>query len=428
MKKLLLLGSSNGTCDIVRDAQKKGIYTIVTDNLDPSISPAKQISDEQWYISTADVDKLEAKCRAENVDGILCGISGFNITKSMELCRRLNKPFYCTPDAMHFEKDKADFKKICRSVGAPVADDYFLSDALTDDEVAKVVYPVVVKPVDKGANAGISFCYNIDDLREAFKLVRKVSTNPKIVVERMLHGEEWYSSYAVVNGEVRLLALNAMYHEEGYPTNCYTITTTVSNHVEQYIKEINPHIERVLKKIGCTNGYVWVQVMLDEDGHFYIIELGYRLDADKMYLPIKDILGYDTISSLVNLSCGLSNDDNPLPPPQTKAFKKCGCGHMLWTKKSGVITKIEGLDIIASRPGFVVDYFMPNFHEGCSCKAFRAIGTITYTADNIDEFCELIKFVNETVHVYDENGEDLIIKYTDFDYLKRVYYEGLKGK
>ena len=428
MKKLLLLGSSNGTCDIVRDAQRKGIHTIVTDNLDSSISPAKQISDEIWNISTADVDLLEHKCKEEGINGVFCGVNGFNIMKSMELCRRLSLPFYCTPEAMHFENDKADFKKVCKEVGAPVAEDYFLTDALTTDEVEVVKFPVVVKPVDKGANVGISFCYNVDDLRKAFQLVRSVSDNPKIVVERMLHGEEWYSSYAIVNGEVRLLALNAMYHEEGYPTNCYTITTTVSNHVEQYIREINPSIETVLKKIGCTEGYAWVQVMLDEDGHFYILEMGYRLDADKMYLPIKDILGYDTISSLVNYACGIKNDANILPPPQTKAFRKCGCGHMLWTKKKGKITRIEGLDVVSREPGFVVDYWMPNFHIGCECDAYRAVGTITYTANNIDEFCEMIQFVNDTVHVYDENNKDLIIKYTNFDYLRKVYQEGLEGK
>lgn len=425
--KLLFLGSSNGTCDLIRDAKNKGIYTIVADNLDYSISLAKQIADESWFISTADLDTLEKKCKEESVTGVLCGISGFNIAKSIELCERLNLPFYCTKDSLHFEQDKADFKKICKLVGAPVANDFFLSDDLTDEELRDVVYPVVVKPVDKAANIGISFCYNDNDLRAAFKLVRKVSSSPKIVVERMLHGEEWYSSYAIKNGEVRLLALNAMYHEAGYPTNCYTITTTVSNHVEHYIKEINPYIEKVFKKIGCTEGYAWVQVMLDDDGHFYIIEMGYRLDSDKMYIPIKDILGYDTVGALVDLACGIQNS-SPLPQPQTKAFVKCGCGHMLWTKKSGVISRIEGLDIVSKREGFNVDYYMANCHVGSYCKEYRAVGTITYTANNCDELCEMIKFINDTIHVYDENGEDIIIKFTNFDYLKQVYQEGLDGR
>ena len=46
--------------------------------------------------------------------------------------------------------------------------------------------------------------------------------------------------------------------------------------------------------------------------------------------------------------------------------------------------------------------------------------------DTFEEMADIIKKVNETVHCCNENGEDMIIKYTDFDYLKRIYDEGLK--
>ena len=42
--------------------------------------------------------------------------------------------------------------------------------------------------------------------------------------------------------------------------------------------------------------------------------------------------------------------------------------------------------------------------------------------------CELIDKVNREVSFYNEKGEDTVIKYTDFDYLKKVYAEGLAGK
>ena len=38
MDKLLMLGTSNGSCAIVEYAKSKGIYTIVTDNLLPEVS------------------------------------------------------------------------------------------------------------------------------------------------------------------------------------------------------------------------------------------------------------------------------------------------------------------------------------------------------------------------------------------------------
>ena len=66
MEKLLMLGTSLGSEDIIEYAKSQGIYTIVTDYLPPEKSTAKLISDEYWMINTGELDVLEAKCREES--------------------------------------------------------------------------------------------------------------------------------------------------------------------------------------------------------------------------------------------------------------------------------------------------------------------------------------------------------------------------
>lgn len=423
--KLLFLGTSNGTCEMVRYAKSQKIYTIVTDYLTPEKSVAKLIADEYWMINTSDIDSLEKKCKANGVTAAFCGVSERNLTFCIELCRRLNLPFYCTKEARSISFNKAVFKQKCREIGAPVAKDYFISDEFREDEVCNIEYPVVVKPVDQAANLGISFCNNLSDLKDAFKLVRKVSTNPAIVVERMLHGEEWFSTYAIKKGKVRFLSLNAMYHEPGYPSSLYCITTTATHHVEQYLSEINPKIEELLQYIGCTEGYAWVQVMRDDDdGKFYIIEMGYRLDGDLLYLPLKNLINYDVTKAMIDFACGIEDDDNKLPEPQCHAMKKCGVGQRLWTKKACTITGIEGFDKIAEIPGVNVEM---RRHIGDHEDEYRPLGTITYTSEDIDDMIQMINKINDIVHVYDENHEDILVKFTDTGTIKKAYYAGLKG-
>ena len=53
MKKLLMLGTSQGSCEMIRIARAKGIYTIVTDFDLPEKSIGKLIADEYWMINTA---------------------------------------------------------------------------------------------------------------------------------------------------------------------------------------------------------------------------------------------------------------------------------------------------------------------------------------------------------------------------------------
>lgn len=425
MKKLLIMGTCHGTKAIIEYAKSQGVYTIVTDYFPPEKSAGKRIADNFWMISTADLDSLEKKCRDEGVDAVISGVSDFNQEMTVELCNRLGIPCHCTKEAWHYSRDKSDFKALCREVNAPIPEDYFLSDKLTEEELAAVKFPVVVKPVDLSGNRGVNYCYNKDELVEAYRYAQSVSKSDRIIVERMLCGEEWYSTYAIANGEISLLALNAMYAQPGEPKNCYTVTTTVSRYVEKYINEINDSIVRVLRSVGCTDGIAWVQVMLDQDGHFYIIEMGYRMDGELMVIPYKEVCNFDTIKWMVDTALGIPHTAEDLPEPQTRAFSACATGMELWTNKSGRIMQVCGFEEMARIPGVYVETAL---RVGEEIGQYRPAGVITFATENCEEMCQLIQKVNETVHVYNENNEDVIIKYTDFDYLREVYQAGLDGE
>ena len=426
MKKLLMLGTSYGTKLMLEYAKSQGVYTIVTDYLEPEHSPGKLIADEYWMINTGDLDALEAKCRKENVNAVVCGISEFNLEMCMALCKRLGLPCYCTPEAWHYSRDKVDYKKLATALGAPLATDYFLSDPPTREELDAVKYPVVVKPVDLSCNRGISYVHDEKELLEACDYARSMSKSRKLVIERMLRGEEWYGAYAIADGKVSLLGLCAMYAQPGYPKFCYSITSTLSNHVEDFCREINPAIERVTAAVGCREGYAWTQAMLDEDGHFYILEMGYRLDGDMMFVPFKDLRGFDTVAWLVDYALGKKNDPSELPPSQEKAFKRVATSYMLWCNdKGGTIGAIEGLSEVASWPGVTVDSLAA---VGDTIRPFGPVGCILFTCDDAESTFDLIRRVNDTVRVTNTDGENVLIYYDDFDYLRRVYQEGLEGK
>ena len=165
--------------------------------------------------------------------------------------------------------------------------------------------------------------------------------------------------------------------------------------------------------------------MLDEDGHFYIIEMGYRLDGDMMYIPIKNLLGFDTVAWLVDYALGRRNDPAMLPPSQTKAYKRCGSSYMLWTNNDGVIASIEGLDEIAAIPGVTVDSLAC---VGDELTKYQPLGDILFDTDDIEETCRFIRKVNDTVKITNDRGENVLIYYDDFDYLRKVYEDGLAGR
>lgn len=424
MKKLLILGTSNSSREIVYTAKKMGVYTIVTDYFPPEKSLAKQISDEYWMISTNDLDSLEKKCREEKINGVIAGASDFNAEMAILLCERLGLNSYCDSGTWHFSRDKQDFKSVCKSVNAPIAEDYFITEDFNDCDMKKIRYPVVVKPVDLSGNRGISYCYNDIELKDAYLYAKSISKSDKIIVERMLEGEEWFVTYALAEGEVKLVAMNAMYSESGYPKNCYSITSTMTDHVEHFNKDINDKIIEVIKKIGGKEGICWVQVMLDKDNHFYIIEMGYRLDGCMIFIPYRDVFNFDVIEWLIRYALGEKHSKDELPKAMKHAYKKCGCDYMFWTKDECCISRIEGLDKLDKNQFYVEVFTKPGDTFGKN----RVCGNILFTATDCDEMCDFIDVINRNVHFMDENGDDVIIKYTDFDYLKKIYEQGLEGK
>ena len=416
VEKLLMLGTGMHTVEMVQYARSLGVYTIVTDYLEPADSVGKQYSDEYWMISSADVDTLERRCRAEGVTAVACGTSEFNLERTMELCGRLGFPCYCTPESWHYSRDKADFKELCRREGVPMAEDYALSERFTEEELNKIQFPVVVKPVDMCGNRGVSYCYNREDLIKGYQNARAMSDSSKIIVEHMFTGREWYAYYAMAEGEIRQICLNDMIAQPGELKNLYSITTPVTDNVERIMTEINPAIKRALKAVGCREGIAWVELMQDTDDQFYVIEMGYRLPGDIVDKTYQYLFGFDPTKWIVDYALGHRLTVQDLPAEQEHAYSRCSCGYLLWANRSGTISEMTGFDEINRIPG--VECVLLK-HRGDSFALHSMLETIAIVADTVDEMCEKIAEINRYIHILDENGEDAFIKFTDFDTLKR---------
>ena len=90
-KRLLVLGGTYSTLDVVQTAKKMGIHTIVTDYLPHG--DAKDCADEQAMISTTDFEELGALIKEKHIDGVFTGASEFNIKNMIKLCHMNDLPF-----------------------------------------------------------------------------------------------------------------------------------------------------------------------------------------------------------------------------------------------------------------------------------------------------------------------------------------------
>ena len=420
--KVLVLGSDYGTVEIVKALRKNGYYSIVADYYETT--PTKKLADESWTISTTAIDEIELKCKENNVAAIITGAADFNIKNSRELCKRLNLPVYCSNDfAYEVSTNKYLFKKICKEVDAPIATDYHLNDDLRDEDIEKIKFPVVVKPVDKSGNKGMSYCSNKEQLIIAYKKARESSDNAQIIVERQLHGPEFAVNYVIANGEPRLFFFSSEHHQPDKPANLYSVIITTTHHLNQYISQVNEKVIDVFKHAGLTEGVAWVECMLDDDGKFYLLEMGYRFGGEVVNIPYKDVSGFDSIDWVIECALGKEHNSCDLPKAEYN-YSSVAVSYLLFAEKDGVIGKIEGLEQIANIPGVLVD--VPK-QIGQKANKYATMGVIRFAAKDAREACEIIQKVNSLLKIESVDGDNLVIYFDDF---KGVIseYEKANGK
>lgn len=421
-KVLLVLGSDYGTIDIVREAHRMGMYVIVADLMDSS--PTKQEADEAWLISTTEIDALESKCREAGVCGVITGASDFNTTCCRKLCVRLGLPVISANDrAWEAARNKRLFKELCKETGAPVAKDYYITSSDDEDALSSVVYPVVVKPVDKSANRGMGYCNNKEELIEAYKYAKSISDSDTIIVEKELHGPEFAAHYVIAEGEARLLYFGSEHHQPGQRNNQYSLVYTTSAYLQQFLTEVNDHLIEAFKQAGCKDGIVWVECIRDDDGHFYLFEMGYRFGATMLYTWYEKVFGFNSIRWMIECAIGKKHTVADLPEGLSQPLKATSASYHLFTQREGRVVCIKGLEDIGRMDNVIID--IPKRGE-YNAPSHACIGVIRVFGEDINHLCKTIAFINKHLRIEDASGENIIILFDDFDSVKAEYAMGMR--
>ena len=413
MNKLLILGTSLGSVEIVETAREMGYYTIVTDNLDPDRSPAKKVADEYWMISTNDLDLLEKKCKEEKVNAIFAGISEFNLDRVKELTERLGLPCYIEDAAWKYARDKSAFKKKCREFGIPIVDVYTVSNPPLPDELIAIEYPVVVKPVDGAGNKGLSICNNEDELIAGCRRARENSESGNILIERYITGEESWHFFFLADGAIRHIYSGCVFRQPGYPTFLYVLGTFAITEYHDFNEQFNEKCAAFLKNIGCKNGIAWFQLIKDRYGKYYALEMAQRMSADSSGKALKKSIGVNNIEWMLDLAFGKKHTAEMIPEPAEPPYKCALYVYYHFADRDGEIASIQGYnDLDPER--FQVSLVA---YEGDYVKKYRLLARIVFNVNTSEEVCESIRYINANTRILDLNNNNMYIQFSDFNLL-----------
>ncbi|MEJ8767643.1 ATP-grasp domain-containing protein [Oceanobacillus sp. HCA-5259] len=421
-KRLLILGGSRISCEIVKKAQEMGIYTMVTDWYPLENSPAKQIADEYFMTSTSDIPEMVKLIKENNVDGVLTGFTDSVLPYYAQMCEEAGLPCYGTKNQFEVLTNKNEYKKMCRDFGVPVVEEYEISGNIESATLEHIKYPVLVKPSDNSGARGISICKNRAELINGYKIAMEFSQKKEVLIERYIKGEEVTIFYMLQDGEIYLSGMGNRHikHNQENVIALPVAYTFTSAHVDRYVKYTDPKVKEMFKSLGMENGMVFMQCLV-EDGECIIYDIGYRLTGTLEYKLIEETCDYNPLKMMITHAITGDQGEPLLKEKASPYWKKYAC-NVSFLGKPGVIKKIEGLDEVKKIPN-VLDAVLA--HEEGDEIPELAKGTLKQimlrvfaTAKTESELKKLLEEIYNTLDVRSLDGENMLLEGLDIAQLE----------
>lgn len=412
-KRLLILGGSRISCEIVRKAQEMGIYTMVTDWYPIEKSPAKQIADEAFLVSTADENEVVHLIKDKNVDGVITGFTDSVLPYYARICKKAGLPCYGTEEQFETLINKRKYKELCKKFGVPTVEEYIIDDSFQVEDFDKITYPVLVKPADNSGARGITICRSKEDLIEAYNKAITFSKSKEVLVERYIEGEEVTTFWIFQEGNIYLTALgnrHVKHNQEGV-IPLPVAYTFPSVYLDRYQREVVPRVKDMLTSIGIKHGMMFMQCLV-ENGNCIVYDIGYRLTGSLEYKLLEKVCGYDPLDMMIRFALTGSMYDSDLAPLINPDFDQYAA-NITFLVTPGVIGKIVGAEEVKKVPG-VIDAVLAHV-EGDEIPE-SAIGTLKQivlrafaVADTKEELAKIIDQVHSLFYVYSDKGENMLL-------------------
>lgn len=417
-KKLLIMGANPETIPLVELANEMGVKTYVTSNRPDD--PAKKYAFKSCDVDGMDVPGLVALAREEKIDGILVGVADILVPAYCKACNALGFHCYASQEIVDVFSYKDVFKATCERYGIHGIPEYYLDAEMRREDLDKIKYPVMIKPVDSCSGMGMTVCFGEDELAPAVKKALDASKVKRFIVERYMQCEDMGMYYTFKDGYCSASCIYDRYTTDeqiGLSRVCLG-GTYPSKHIEEYFERMHDNACRMFKDIGIKNGVLMLSAFY-EDGEFYVYDTGFRLQGEAPHLLMKAVHGFDQREMLINFALTGSEGDIDLSVQDDSYFRGKWAATLWVLLRKGIIAKVEGLDGIENDKRVVAN--IRRLYEGDTVQP-EWIGTekqvmtrIYLVCESKQELADTLKEYMAKIQIYDTDGNSMALHGFDVD-------------
>lgn len=417
-KKLLILGGNPETTPLVEIANGMGIKTIVSSGR--HTDAAKKAAWKAYDVDGMDVPGLIALAKEEQVDGVLVGVADILVPSYCKVCNALDLPCYATQQIVDVFAFKDVFKSTCERYGVHGIPEYYLDAEMKREDLDKIQYPVMIKPVDNGGGVGMTVAYNEEELVEGVKKALDASNKKRFIVEKYMLCDDMGMYYTFKDGYCSASCIYDRYTTDEQPglSRVCLGGTYPSKHLNEYFSRMHDNAVRMFKEIGIKNGVLMLSGFY-ENGEFYVYDTGFRLQGEAPHLLMKAIHGFDQREMLIRFALTGSEGDIDLKTDDDTRLRGKWASTLWFLLRQGKIEKIEGLENVADDKRVVAN--IQRLYEGDTVvpewigNEKQVLTRMYLVCDSKEELAACLKEYQAKVKVFDENGNNMVLTGFDVD-------------
>lgn len=404
--KLVVLGSMDEFVELVKAAQRRGIYVIVCDGYENG--PAKKVADKSYTIDVRNTDSIAQMCKDEQVDGIIASFSDLLAECLVNIADKAGLPCYSTPDKFATLREKTRMKKMFSELGIPYPVSTEVHRETLIEDVEKIGLPCVVKPVNGYGSRGIYKFDTIEEIESHFDEITSYSDFDYILAEEYNDGFEFNMMTWLVDGKPQVLSIADREKSVEIPNAIPHVSRCAypSRLINEVYEEALSILEKVAAYVGMTTGPLSMQFFYKPGEGIQVCECAGRL------------FGYE--HELVTLASGLSIEELLIDyvydeaalreklAKHTPFFSCCSAG-LYFHGYEGKVEKVT-----APNSSEYIKEILPYYQPGEVIK--HGVGAKPYviryyiSAPNRDTLDAVTEELFNSVKVHGENNVELLYK------------------
>lgn len=399
MKSLVLAGSCPQII-LLNQLRERGIYTILADNNINAV--AKTYADEFVKVDILDCKAVEKIAIEKKVDFLIAVCADQVLLTVAKVSENLGLPCYLDYRTTCAISDKGYMKDIFKKYDIPSSKYAFMS-TIEEEQISKMSYPLVVKPVDAYSSKGVRKCNNYEELTIYFEEAAQVSRSGVVIVEEYVEGFELTVDFEVVDGRACLLCVSNT-EKVNYKDRFLAFRTrypaSVSFNTLERIKIIGQKIADAFK---LKNTPMLIQ-LLSDDTKESVLEFSARTGGGAKYLLLKKASGFDPISAVIDLTLG----KKPIVG-KIQSESKYIINEFLYCYP-GIFDKLDGFEQLKIE-GIISEYWQFKWQGAKIITANTSsdrVASITIQADTFEELVSKHNKAASRIKVLNSEGKDIL--------------------